>query len=373
VLACLAGEVDRRYQPAGPYEVAEVGQAVNELADRIGSLLAGARIAAADLGHRLRTPLTALRLDVETVTDPAEQARLSAGLDALEAAVNRLIRETRQAPEPVSGRADLAQAVRDRMAFWSLLAKSQQRPFDVRAPSRQVEVGLDRDELDAAIDALLSNVFAHTSEGTPFHVQLQRAATAARSWSLIVEDQGTGTNPQLARAGAGRGALAWGLTSSGAQPSAQAGQPRSGAARAAATGWRSGFPSSPRCRRKIFAVIDQSAEAREAGLELRDTTLVIFGSPAAYTAVAVGGGRWRREPSTRRSRTVLAGSALASRESRRMAVADSKPLRIGADATCTDGVCGGVSRGAQGVSAVDAAGTRPGPGLAFRWSLTATW
>ena len=36
---------------------------------------------------------------------------------------------------------------------------------------------------------------------------------------------------------------------------------------------------------KIFAVIDQSAEAREAGLQLRETTLVIFGSPAGGTPV----------------------------------------------------------------------------------------
>ena len=36
---------------------------------------------------------------------------------------------------------------------------------------------------------------------------------------------------------------------------------------------------------KLFAVIDQATEARHAGLELRDTTLVIFGSPAAGTPV----------------------------------------------------------------------------------------
>jgi uncharacterized protein (DUF302 family) len=30
---------------------------------------------------------------------------------------------------------------------------------------------------------------------------------------------------------------------------------------------------------KLFSVIDQSAEARQAGLELRETTLVIFGTP----------------------------------------------------------------------------------------------
>ena len=36
---------------------------------------------------------------------------------------------------------------------------------------------------------------------------------------------------------------------------------------------------------KIFAIIDQSAEARGVGLHLRPTTLVIFGNPAAGTAV----------------------------------------------------------------------------------------
>ena len=36
---------------------------------------------------------------------------------------------------------------------------------------------------------------------------------------------------------------------------------------------------------KVFAVIDQRDEALGAGLELRETTLVIFGNPAAGTPV----------------------------------------------------------------------------------------
>ena len=36
---------------------------------------------------------------------------------------------------------------------------------------------------------------------------------------------------------------------------------------------------------KLFAVVDHSGEARAAGLELRDTKLVIFGSPVAGTPV----------------------------------------------------------------------------------------
>ena len=36
---------------------------------------------------------------------------------------------------------------------------------------------------------------------------------------------------------------------------------------------------------KVFSVIDQRAEARAVGLDLRETTLVVFGNPAAGTGV----------------------------------------------------------------------------------------
>jgi uncharacterized protein (DUF302 family) len=38
---------------------------------------------------------------------------------------------------------------------------------------------------------------------------------------------------------------------------------------------------------KVFAVIDQRAEAQRAGLDMRETTLVVFGNPAAGTPVMV--------------------------------------------------------------------------------------
>jgi uncharacterized protein (DUF302 family) len=36
---------------------------------------------------------------------------------------------------------------------------------------------------------------------------------------------------------------------------------------------------------KVFALIDQSAEARQVGMQLRETVLVLFGNPAAGTPV----------------------------------------------------------------------------------------
>ena len=46
-------------------------------------------------------------------------------------------------------------------------------------------------------------------------------------------------------------------------------------------------------------------------------------------------------------------------------------VTIGGGATCTDGVCGTVSRSAGGRDAVDVAGSRPRPGRAFGWPFTA--
>ena len=47
---------------------------------------------------------------------------------------------------------------------------------------------------------------------------------------------------------------------------------------------------------KVFAVIDQQAEARAVGLDLRETTLVIFGNPAAGTGVMDGRAPGRPRP-----------------------------------------------------------------------------
>jgi signal transduction histidine kinase len=189
------GDLTSRARASGPHEVAEVGGAVNDLAARIDGLLESARLAAADLGHRLRTPLTALRLDAEAMADEslsgdAARTRLQADLDGLERAVDQLIKQARSAPEQASARSDLAAAARDRLAFWSVLAKAQGRTADVHLPSCRVEVGLGREELEAAIDALLSNVFLHTPEGTSFSVTLSRTGDGQQPWSFVVANAG---------------------------------------------------------------------------------------------------------------------------------------------------------------------------------------
>lgn len=58
-------ELTARASPEGPAELREVAGALNHLAGRIQELLRAEREQVADLSHRLRTPLTALRLEAE--------------------------------------------------------------------------------------------------------------------------------------------------------------------------------------------------------------------------------------------------------------------------------------------------------------------
>ncbi|MDT5031567.1 MAG: hypothetical protein QOC94_1738, partial [Actinoplanes sp.] len=77
-------ELDARASPAGPPEIREVAGALNHLAARIQDLLRAERESVADLSHRLRTPLTALRLEAESLRDPEEAARVAAAADGIE-------------------------------------------------------------------------------------------------------------------------------------------------------------------------------------------------------------------------------------------------------------------------------------------------
>ena len=91
-----AGELDARAVPRGPVETVELGAALNRLADRIGELLTAEREAVADLSHRLRTPVTALRLDAEAVSEPGLADRLRDHIGHLERTVDAIVKDARR-------------------------------------------------------------------------------------------------------------------------------------------------------------------------------------------------------------------------------------------------------------------------------------
>jgi signal transduction histidine kinase len=185
-----SGDLSARATPAGPPEVREVGTAVNRLAERIGELLTAEREAAADLAHRLRTPLTALRLDAEALPAP-ERDRVLADVDALSQGVDEVISEARRAVrEGLGAGCDAVSVVGDRVAFWSVLAEEEQRAVTVDLAEGPLPVRLAPADLGAAVDALLGNVFTHTPEGTAFAVTVSGRADGGAT--VRVADRGPG-------------------------------------------------------------------------------------------------------------------------------------------------------------------------------------
>ncbi|MCS0605311.1 HAMP domain-containing histidine kinase [Streptomyces sp. LP11] len=188
------GRLGSRVPEDGPTELRLAAVAFNSMADQVVQLLANERELAADLSHRLRTPLTVLRLNTASLgADPAaEQTR--AAVAQLEREVDTIIRTAREAkpqtaaPGPGVG-CDAAEVVRRRMEFWSALAEDEGRTWRLAGVDHPVRVPVARTDLAAALDALLGNVFRHTSEGTAFAVDVHNAEDAV---IVLVSDAGPG-------------------------------------------------------------------------------------------------------------------------------------------------------------------------------------
>jgi signal transduction histidine kinase len=183
------GALGARAPDEGPPEVRQVSAGLNLLAGRITDLLAQERAMVADLSHRLRTPLTALRIDVESL--PESRDRLISDIDAIERTVDDVIREAgRTVREGMAVSCDAAALIADRIHFWSALAEDQGRKVTTELPTEPVPVKLSAEDLVACIDALIGNVFAHTPEGVRFSVRLRHLAQGGAV--LTVADAGPG-------------------------------------------------------------------------------------------------------------------------------------------------------------------------------------
>jgi signal transduction histidine kinase len=203
------GKLGARVPEEGPKELRLAAEAFNSMADQVVQLLANERELAADLSHRLRTPLTVLRLNAASLGDTPVAEQTRAAVAKLEGEVDTIIRTAREAkPQttavgPGAG-CDAAEVVRQRMEFWSALAEDEGRKWRLAGVDRPVRVPVARADLAASLDALLGNVFRHTPEGTAFAVDVHNAEDAV---IVLVSDAGQGIpDPEAAMArGSGSG------------------------------------------------------------------------------------------------------------------------------------------------------------------------
>ncbi|NYE38542.1 signal transduction histidine kinase [Nocardioides cavernae] len=207
------GSIEPVASVTGPPEVQELGHAIDRLVGRIQLLLSRERENVADLSHRLRTPVTALRLRVEAVDDADLRTRLSGDLDALQATVDEIVREARRSErEGLDPRTDGVAVISERVRHWEALAEDQGRSYELRLAPSGPSVPASRADLEALVDVLLDNVFSHTPDDAAVRITL---AASEHEVELVVEDAGPGLPADLeatSRGTSGAGSTGLGLS-----------------------------------------------------------------------------------------------------------------------------------------------------------------
>lgn len=159
---------------AHPSELHLLIGAINDLMHRLGGALSLQRLFLADAAHELRTPITALRLQLQlleragdAVQRQAAQNQLRAGIERAQHLVEQLLQLSRLAPEtPALHRepVDLAEMVRAAVGRFS--ARADQRKIDLGAVTDGNPVTeADAQQLTILLNNLVDNALQHTPVG----------------------------------------------------------------------------------------------------------------------------------------------------------------------------------------------------------------
>lgn len=201
----LAAEIETRRPeslvPVGtepmPLELRTLAAAMNRLIGRLSTTLEAQRRFTADAAHGLRTPITALRLQLQLVADSeranqreASIARLRAGIDRTQHLVEQLLQLSRLGPDSATAHApvDLATIVREAVVDFELIA--HQRGVDLGADApRPVEVSGDAHELAILAANLVDNALRYSPPGAVVDVRARREDGIA---VLEIADTGPG-------------------------------------------------------------------------------------------------------------------------------------------------------------------------------------
>ena len=202
----LAGEV--RSRDAGsldpvptddlPDEVAPLAKALNALLDRLKSSLDTQRAFVADAAHELRSPLTALKLQLRLLRHAGDDAERASAIDGISAGIERAARLIEQLltlarSEPgstpsVLDEVDLAGLARETLAQMHPFALDRGSELILDA-ERPVLVEGDRPSLAALVRNLVDNALRYSPPGTRIDVRVWNDAASA--W-LRVDDAGPG-------------------------------------------------------------------------------------------------------------------------------------------------------------------------------------
>jgi two-component system, OmpR family, sensor kinase len=223
-LACTArqvagGDLDARAEEAGSREQRQLAAAFNEMTARLARALRAQREFVANASHQLRTPLTGLRLRLESaalkIRDRAAEPDLGAAereTERLAKLLDELLTLATERERPRAQRLALADAVAAARERWEASAAASGHALRLRGEGDPV---VDATEDDLA--AILDNLIANALEYSPAHTAVTVSWGVAGRWvSLAVLDEGPGIDPaererlfeRFFRGSAGRGGSA---------------------------------------------------------------------------------------------------------------------------------------------------------------------
>jgi signal transduction histidine kinase len=196
-----AGSLDPLELRTVPRELLPLVHAFNDLLARLGAAFAQQRDFVGDAAHELRTPVTALQLQLQLLqrsSDPDEREQamqeLAAGIGRTARLIRQLLSLSRAAADEDAGlaferkRVDLGELARAAVARWS--GEAQRRRIDlgaeVRGPGR---VWADASQLETLLDNLIENALRYTLAGGVVDVVAQPLDGAP---ALRVIDNGPG-------------------------------------------------------------------------------------------------------------------------------------------------------------------------------------
>ena len=184
------GDLSARVEPSGPPELEALGESFNQLGDQFELTLDRERELLSALSHRLRTPMTAIRLKVEKVGDPELAAALDRDVSEMSAIISELVTVGRREADGVGGGlCDAAVVVGERFRYWEPLAEDQGRAALLHVEPGPTTVRMGARDLGAVVENLLENVFSHTPEGAAYSVTVTPFADRL---DLTVSDEGPG-------------------------------------------------------------------------------------------------------------------------------------------------------------------------------------